>query len=80
MKKILMAVALTSALALTACGNGGTTSEATTAAANSSSSAESSEAAQEGEQAASGEQIVLKYAAAEVPGTPEYEADLKFIE
>ena len=80
MKKILMAVALTSALALTACGNGGTTSEATTAAVNSSSSAESSEAAQEGEQAASGEQIVLKYAAAEVPGTPEYEADLKFIE
>ena len=78
MKKILMAAGLV--MLLTACGGGQTANQTTAATTAANSAAAETSAAEQTEAAASGEQIVLKYAAAEVPGTPEYEADLKFIE
>ncbi len=79
MKKILMAAA--ALVFLTACGNGGTADTGTTAAQTTAAQtqAEAAETEQQGAET-SGDTIILKYAAAEVPGTPENEANLKFIE
>lgn len=75
-----MVMVLAMVTSLCACGGGG--KEQTTAAtqqAASSEAKESSEAVQAEEAQTDGETIVLKYAAAEVPGTPENEANLNFI-
>ncbi len=76
-----MVMVLAMVTSLCACGGGGKeqTAASTQQAASSEAKEESSEAVQAEEAQTDGEAIVLKYAAAEVPGTPENEANLNFI-
>lgn len=79
MKKTLtMAVVLAAATILGACGGSGQTMVDAQQTASTEAQTESASTEEKTEEA-DGETIVLKYAAAEVPGTPENDANLNFI-
>lgn len=85
-KRWVMVTAATMAIFLAAC-NGGSNAAGAKGEAKTESQPQTAEGKTEGEteettaaaKAAPGDQIILKYAAAEVPGTPEYEANENFI-